>query len=76
MTPEEIASFVEGLSSAMTIWKQGSEMMLTRATVFEARGGTPVFGDDALAMIFLSNDFEIWLTPERRETIARLRNDM
>jgi hypothetical protein len=47
------------------------------AGVFEQRGGTPIYGDDALAMVYLYNELEAeFLSPENRATIARLRTDI
>jgi hypothetical protein len=72
----EIDTFVQNGANAMTAWTQGGEQMLKFANSFETRGGTPTFGDDALQIVTLSNDFQAFLTPERRAIISRLRIDI
>lgn len=76
MTPEEIAAFVQTGQNALTQLAMGGEMLKKWADSFEQRGGGAVFGDDATAIVYLSNDFQAWLTPERQATIAKLRIDV
>ena len=76
MEPSEVDAFVMTGRSALTILAQGGEQMKKWAESYETRGGAPTFGDDATAIVYLSNDFQAWLTPERAATISRLRTDV
>lgn len=76
MEQAEIDQFVMTGRNAMTILASGGEQMAKWAASFEQRGGEPVFGAEALEIVYLSNAFQEWLTPERAVTIARLRTDV
>jgi hypothetical protein len=76
MTEQEIANFTMSGRSSMTVLAQGGESLKVYADAFEQRGGEPVFGNDALELVYLSNDYQAWLTPERRAVISRLRTDV
>jgi hypothetical protein len=76
MSEEEINAFLATGRSAMTGLAQGGEQLKKWSDSFEQRGGAPVYGDDALQIVTLSNDFQAWLTPERRAIIANLRIDV
>lgn len=76
MTPEEVDAFVKNGQSQMTMFAQAQAAMERWAESFEVRGGTPVYGDDALRIVTLSNDLVVWLTPERKAIIADLRLDV
>lgn len=75
LTPEEVQAFLMTGANAMTILASGGEQMKKWADSFEARGGAEVYGDEALQLVYLCNDFVAWLTPERRATIAKYRTD-
>jgi hypothetical protein len=76
MEQAEIDQFVMTGRSALTILAQAHEQLSKWSASFEARGGTPVYGDDALRIVYLSNDLAAWMTPERQATIAELRTDV
>lgn len=76
MEQTEIDSFVMTGRSALTILAQASEMLERYAASFETRGGGEVYGDDSTQIVYLSNDLQVWLTPERWATISRLRVDL
>ena len=76
LTEQEIAMFTLSGQNSMTTLAQGGEQLLKWSASFEQRGGGEVHGEDALAIVYLSNDFQEWLTPERAATIARLRTDV
>lgn len=76
MTQDEIDRFLMNGRSAVTILAGGGEQMAKFAESFEARGGEPVYGTEALEIVYLSNDFQEWLTPERMNTISKYRNDI
>lgn len=76
MDQAEIDSFVMTGRNALTILGQAAEMLKRWSDSFEQRGGTPVYGDDALRIVTISNDLQVWLTPERRAIIADLRTDV
>lgn len=44
--------------------------------VFELRGGAVVYGDDALAMVYLYNAMDEFATDERMAIFRRLRTDI
>jgi hypothetical protein len=75
-TPEEIAAFVQTGCSFLALLGQAAEQLKRYSETFEQRGGQPVYGDDALQVVYISNDLEVWLTPERRAVIAELRTDI
>lgn len=75
MTPEEVERFDNLGRDFVTELAQVAEHLAAYAASFEARGGGEVFGDDSLAIVYLNNDLQTWLTPERRATLARLRTD-
>jgi hypothetical protein len=75
-TQAEIDSFVLTGRNFMTALAGGGEQLAKWADTFEQRGGGAVYGEDATEIVYLSNDFEAWLTPERSATIARLRVDV
>lgn len=76
MTQAEIDQFVMTGRSALTILAQAAEQLKRFSDSFEVRGGTPVYGDDALRIVTISNDLQAWLTPERRAIISELRTDV
>ena len=76
LTPEEIKTFTFNGSMAMTSMANGGDQMAKWAQSFEARGGADTYGNDALELVYLSNDFQAWLTPERKATIAKYRTDV
>lgn len=76
MTPDEVATFVTSGQNYMSTFAIGVEQMARWAQSFEQRGGAETFGDDALQIVYLTNDLQEFLTPERRATIARLRSDV
>lgn len=76
MTPEEVTAFVNNGRSSLTTLAMGGDQLEKYANAFEARGGATVFGDDALQIVLLSNDFQEWLTPERLAIINRYRTDV
>jgi hypothetical protein len=75
MEPSEVDAFVKNGQSQMTMLAQAQEGMARWAKSFEQRGGAATFGDDATQIVYLSNDLNEWMTPERAATIARLRLD-
>jgi hypothetical protein len=75
-TPEEVAQFLASGRSMVTALGQSAEMLEKYAASFETRGGSAVFGDDATQIVYISNDLQEWLTPERMATISRLRTDV
>ena len=76
MEQAEIDQFLLTGRSAMTILAQANEQMTKWSASFEARGGQPVYGDEALRIVYLSNDLSEWMTPERAATISELRTDV
>lgn len=76
MEQAEIDQFVMSGRSALTVLAAGGEALKRYSDSFEVRGGTPVYGDDALRIVTINNDFQTWLTPERRAIIADLRTDI
>lgn len=76
MEQSEIDSFVMNGRNALTLLAGSSEQLEKYAASFETRGGGEVYGDDATQIVYLSNDLQTWLTPERKATIARLRTDV
>jgi hypothetical protein len=76
MEQSEIDQFVMTGQSALTILAQADEQLRRWAASFEQRGGGEVFGNDALEIVYISNDLKEFLTPERMATIARLRTDV
>lgn len=76
MTPEEIEQFVNNGCGMLAVLAQSSEQLKKWSDSFEQRGGQPVFGNDAIEIVYLSNDLQAWLTPERMATISRLRTDI
>lgn len=74
MTEEQIA-FIQKGKEGLAALAYAARMLAEWASVFEARGGQPTYGDDALAMVYLSNDLQAFLTTERKATIGRLRSD-
>jgi hypothetical protein len=76
MEQAEIDQFVQTGQAALTILAQADEQLRRWAASFEQRGGTPVFGNDALEIVYICNDLQVFLTPERMATIARLRTDI
>lgn len=75
-TPAEIDAFVNTGCSLLALLGQAAEQLKRYSESFEQRGGQPVYGDDALRVVYLSNDLEVWLTPERRAVISELRTDI
>lgn len=71
-----MAAFLGDGRAAMTITAQGFERLKVWSDAFEQRGGTPILGEDALAIVTLNNDIQAFLTPERRAIISRLRSDV
>jgi hypothetical protein len=48
------------------------------AASFEARGGAgamPSYGNEVLEIVYFGNDLAVFLTPERRATLAKYRLD-
>lgn len=76
MTPEEIAAFVRKGQEALTALAYAARTLKEWGDAFEARGGQPAFGDDALFTVYISNDLQAFLTTERKATISRLRTDI
>jgi hypothetical protein len=76
MSPEEAASFLAQGRSILTSQAASMETLNTWSQSFDIRGGQPVYGDDALAIVTFSNDLQAWLTPERAAVIARYRTDV
>ncbi len=76
MDEQEVNNFVITGRSAVSTLAMAGEQLKRFADSFEARGGEPVYGQDALEIVYLSNSFQEWLTPERRATISRLRSDI
>src|SRR4030095_5067632 len=76
MDPAEIDSFVAHGRSLLTAFTQAQEQLAIWSASFDQRGGLPVYGNDALMIVTLSNDLVAWLTPERKAIIADLRADM
>lgn len=76
MDQTQVDAFLMTGRSALTILGQAAEQLKRWSDSFEQRGGTPVFGDDALQIVTISNDLQTWLTPERRAIIAELRTDV
>jgi hypothetical protein len=76
MTQAEIDQFEATGRSFLTGLAQGGEQLGKFAASFEQRGGAPVYGDNCLRIVELSNDFQEWLTPERQAIIADLRVDV
>lgn len=76
MTPGEIDQFNMNGRNALTTLALGGDQLEKYAASFEARGGASVIGDAALEIVYLSNDFQTWLTPERQATIAKYRTDI
>jgi hypothetical protein len=72
----QIDSFVLTGRNFLTALAGGGEQLAKWASSFEQRGGGEVYGEDATEMVYLSNDFQAWLTPERLATISRLRMDV
>lgn len=75
MTEEEKITFISKGKEGLTALAYAARVLAEWAAVFEARGGAGTYGDDALAMVYLSNSLQEFLTPERQATIARLRSD-
>jgi hypothetical protein len=76
MEQSEIDSFVLTGQNLLTNLGTAAENLKRFSDSFEQRGGTPVYGDDALQIVYISNDLQEFLTPEHRATIARLRTDL
>jgi hypothetical protein len=76
MEQPQIDQFLNTGQSALTILAQADEQLRRWSASFEQRGGAPVFGNDALEIVYISNDLKEFLTPERMATIARLRTDV
>jgi len=76
MEQAEIDQFLLAGRSALTILAQGGEQLKKWSASFEQRGGAPVYGDEALELVYFSNEFQAWLTPERMATIAKYRTDV
>ena len=76
MTPEQITQFQDKGRQALTRLAAAIYDLQIWAEAFEQRGGTPVFGDDSLEIVFLNNDAQALLTLTRKATIARLRTDV
>lgn len=76
MTPEEISQFNMNGRNALTTLAMGGDQLQKYAASFEARGGAAVIGDEALEIVYISNDFQAWLTPERAATLAKFRTDI
>jgi len=76
MTQGEIDSFVNNGCNFLTNLATAAENLLKYSDSFEARGGTPVFGNDALEIVYISNGLQEFLTEAHRATIARLRTDI
>jgi hypothetical protein len=76
MTTAEVDEFVLSGQDLLTNLATAAENLLKFSDSFEQRGGTPVFGNDALEIVYISNGLQIFLTPEYRATIARLRTDI
>lgn len=78
MTPEEQARFLNLGRDFATQLAQVADHLAAYAASFEARGGAAAlgeFGNDSLAIVYLNNDLQTWLTPERKAILARLRTD-
>lgn len=76
MTPEQIEMFLQhgrNLTGQLAQVIAGYDEW---AKSFEARGGAAVYGDDALELVYLSNDLQAWVTPEHAATIAKYRSDI
>jgi hypothetical protein len=76
MEQAEIDQFVMTGRSALTVLAQAHEQLLRWSSSFETRGGGAVFGDDATQIVYLANDLNAWMTPERAATVSRLRVDV
>jgi hypothetical protein len=76
LTPAEVDSFVLTGQNLLTNLATAAENLLKWSDSFEQRGGTPVYGDDALQIVYISNGLQTFLTPEYRATISRLRTDV
>lgn len=76
MTPEQIAQFQDKGKQALTRLAAAAYDLRIWAEAFEQRGGQPVFGDDSLFIVYVSNDLQAFLTPERKATIAKYRTDV
>lgn len=76
MTQAEIDSFVLTGRNFMTALAGGGEQLAKWAGSFEQRGGATVYGDDALELVYFSNQFQEWLTPDRLATISKYRVDV
>lgn len=76
MDQAEIDQFVMSGRSALTVFAAGAEALERYRASFEARGGTPVFGDTALEIVVFANDLDAFMTPEHRATVAKLRTDI
>jgi len=76
LTPAEVDSFVHNGQTLLTNFANSAENLKKFSDSFEQRGGVPVFGNDALEIVYISNGLVEFLTPERRATIARLRTDI
>lgn len=75
MTPEETEAFVNKGRDGITALAFAARLLAEWSASFEARGGQPVYGDDALLMVYLNNDLQVFLNADRKTTIARLRAD-
>jgi hypothetical protein len=75
-TPEDVAAFLASGRSMVTAFAQSEEMLKKYADSYETRGGGAVYGDDVTQIVYLSNDLQAWMTPERAATISRLRVDV
>lgn len=76
VTESEALQFVYDGRGHMAALAVAARNLVEWADTFEQRGGTPIYGDDALAMVYLSNDLQAWLTPDRRALLAKMRTDI
>lgn len=69
-------TLLDDLRQAATIYAQGVERLKVVSDSFEQRGGAAVHGQDALQIVTLNNDIQLFMTPEREAIVSKYRSDV
>lgn len=79
VTDAEALQFLYDGRQRLTALGVAARQLREWTEVFERRGGAAVYGDDALEIVYFSNDVQALLDANeaaKRATIARLRTDI
>lgn len=76
MDQAEADQFLASGRSMVTAFAQSTEILANWSAAFDVRGGEPVYGQDVLQIVTLSNMIQEFLTPEKMAIINTYRTDV